>query len=492
MTKTALISVYNKDGIVDYAKELIDNNWNIVSSGGTFKVLKDAGLQALEVEDITGFPEILGGRVKTLHPKIHGGLLARKDNLSDEKDLEKQGIQKIDMVICNLYPFKETVDSGKAHQDIIEHIDIGGPAMIRAAAKNYTNVFVVVDPEDYQLPEDTDRYKLAQKAFAHTASYDAAIARYFNAHPLNPSVDLHYTKVMDLRYGENPHQKAAYYKGEAHQNDYKQVHGKELSYNNINDMTKALQIVSEFKRPTAVAIKHANPCGIASADTISEAFIKAKAVDPVSIFGGIIALNRFVDIKTAEILSEMFIEVVIAPGYDQDALSLLSKKKNIRLLEFPEMDSFEMSPFEVKDVINGVLIQERDTILTLGDLEVVSHAKPSEEEMDKLLFAWKAAKHIDSNGIVIAKDETTVGLGHGETQRFWSCEKAINRSHFDLEGAVLASDGFFFADTVEFAHQHNIQAMIQPGGSIQDPKVIDLANQYGMVLVFTKTRHFKH
>lgn len=493
MNKTALISVYDKDGIVEFATDLTNNGWEIISSGGSFKHLQDHNIPARKVEDVTDFPEILGGRVKTLHPKIHGGLLSRRDSESDQVDLKKQNITNIDMVVCNLYPFEDSVKSGKSHDDIIENIDIGGPAMIRAAAKNYKHVFVITDSKDYKLPSEEDRHDLAAKAFAHTAHYDSMISDYFNPQEkFGDTLNLKFTKEMDLRYGENPHQDAAYYRSDVYQNEFTQLHGKELSYNNINDMTKALEIVSEFDRPTAVALKHANPCGIASADEISEAFKKAKSVDPVSIFGGIIALNRDVDMKTAEVMSEMFLEVVIAPGFEPDAYDLLAKKKNIRLLEFPNIENFKMNPLQIKDVINGILVQERDELLIENDYEVVSVAQPSEEEVEKLLFAWKAAKHMDSNGIVIAKDEMTLGLGHGETQRFWACEKAINRSLFDIEGSVMASDGFFFDDTVEFCHEHNIHAMIQPGGSIQDKKVIDLANEYGMVLIFTKTRHFKH
>ena len=493
MTKTALISVYDKDGIVAFAKDLRKNGWTSISSGGSYRYLQEHDVVATKVEDITGFPEILGGRVKTLHPKIHGGLLSRDNNQDDQADLVRTGITKIDMVVCNLYPFKDSVNSGKSHADIIENIDIGGPAMIRAAAKNYNNVFVITDSSDYRIPDESDRHQLAAKAFTHTASYDAMISSYFNQdQKFQDKLELQFTKNMDLRYGENPHQKAAYYRSNIYQNDYTQLHGKELSYNNINDMTKALEIISEFERPTAVALKHANPCGIASADEISDAFKKAKSVDPVSIFGGIIALNRDVDMDTAEVMSEMFLEVVIAPAFDLDAYNLLSKKKNIRLLEFPDMKDFKMNPHQIKDVINGILVQDRDNLLIENEYEVMSKAQPNEEDIRKLLFAWKAAKHIDSNGIVIAKDEMTIGLGHGETQRFWACEKAVNRSLFDIKDSVMASDGFFFEDTVEFCHKHKIKAMIQPGGSLKDPKVIDLANKYGMVLIFTKTRHFKH
>ena len=488
MTKTALISVYDKEGIVEFAKALTENGWDIISSGGSYTHLTENGIQAKKVEDVTGFPEILSGRVKTLHPKIHGGLLARSNNQEDQKDLDKEGITKIDMVVCNLYPFEDSVNSGKSHEDIIENIDIGGPAMIRASAKNYEHVYVIVDSKDYKLPTQDMRLNLAKKAFAHTAHYDAMIASYFDKDKLT----LEFTKEMDLRYGENPHQKAAYYTSTQYQNDYTQLHGKELSYNNINDLTKALEIIQEFDRPTAVAIKHANPSGIASANTISEAFNKAKAVDPVSIFGGIIALNKTLDIQTAEVLADMFIEVVIAHAYEDDALTLLKKKKNIRLLEFKDMKNFKMNPYLIKDVINGILVQERDVILIEDEIEVMSETQPTQEQLDKMMFAWKACKHINSNGIVLAKDEMTLGLGHGEVNRIWSTEKAIARSRFDIDGAVIASDGFFFEDTIDFCHEHGIKAIIQPGGSLKDPKVIELANQYGMVLVFTKTRHFKH
>ncbi|NMB18768.1 MAG: bifunctional phosphoribosylaminoimidazolecarboxamide formyltransferase/IMP cyclohydrolase [Erysipelothrix sp.] len=491
MSKIALISVYDKEGIVEFAQELIDNDWTIISSGGSAKHLEKHGINVTKVEDVTQYPELLSGRVKTLHPKIHAGLLARSNNEKDMQDLKEHEISKIDLLVCNLYPFAKTLARSSDTAEIIENIDIGGPAMIRAAAKNYENVFVIVDKDDYQIPNDSMRQSLAAKAFAKTASYDVMIADYFASEKFPNSLSLTYQKKMDLRYGENPHQKAAYYEQEV-LNDFKQLHGKELSFNNINDMTKALQSLSEFERPSVVAIKHANACGIASGDTIEEAFRKARAVDPESIFGGIIALNRELNLETAKEMSSMFLELIVFPSISEEAFALLSKKKNLRLIKFPNILDFKMNAYEIKDVINGVLVQERDQVLLNDEIEVVSERKASQEELDKLMFAWKAVKHLDSNAIVIAKEEMTIGLGHGEVKRFWSCEKAIARSEFALDGAVLASDGFFFEDTVEYCNQHNIKAMIQPGGSIHDQKVIDLANQYDMLLVFTKTRHFKH
>ncbi|CAM3678226.1 bifunctional phosphoribosylaminoimidazolecarboxamide formyltransferase/IMP cyclohydrolase [Erysipelothrix urinaevulpis] len=488
MTKTALVSVYDKEGIVDYVRYLMDEGWTIISSGGTYDHLHDHGLKVKKVESVTQFPELLGGRVKTLHPAIHSGILARRGIQEDLNDLKKHSLFTIDMVICNLYPFEEAVKNKLEETKVLEMIDIGGPSMIRAAAKNYRDVYVLTDPLDYQNLRLLDRKKLAGKAFSLSAHYDRMIAQYFN--PEIKHIELQ--KKTPLRYGENPHQEAVYYEEEFPSNHLKQLHGKELSYNNINDLTQALKMVHEFERPSVVAVKHANPCGIASGDTIDEAFKKAKSVDPVSIFGGIIAANKPIDFKTANEMNSLFLEVIVAPSFTKEALELLEKKKNLRLIEFSNMDELSLGKWQIKDVINGYLVQEQNSKLLNEKLKTVSKRQASKEEIDELMFAWKACKHMDSNGIVLAKNHQTLGLGHGEVRRSWSLEKAIAHSEFPVAGSVMASDGFFFEDTVEICHQNGIDVMIQPGGSIHDAKVIELADKYNMVLIFTGMRHFQH
>ena len=508
--KRALISVFDKEGIVEFAEALTKLGWEIISTGGTSKVLSEAGIDILEVEEITNFPEILDGRVKTLNPYIHGGLLYKRDDEGHVKTIEEMGIGAIDMVVNNLYPFEKTVNTeGISQAEIIENIDIGGPSMIRAAAKNYRHVSVIVDPKDYDLvldeltkagriSEETNRY-LAAKVFNYTAYYDALIAKYFNeiSETQFPyRLTLTYEKEQDLRYGENPHQAAAFYReiGDVTGTlaGAKQVHGKALSFNNINDANGALRVLKEFDEPTIVAVKHANPCGIGSGESLEEAYIKAYECDKVSIFGGIIAANRVIDKAVAEHINSIFIEVVLAPGFSPEALEVLTQKENIRLLEIADIEK-EIHEFDTKKVFGGLLVQERDKILLLDDMEIVTRRAPTDKELEDLIFAWKAAKNINSNGVVLAKDKATIGIGLGEVNRVWAVENAIERGKDKLEGSVLASDGFFpFKDSIEALAKHGIKAVIQPGGSIRDEEVIEEADKNDMAMIFTGIRHFKH
>ncbi|WP_159649655.1 bifunctional phosphoribosylaminoimidazolecarboxamide formyltransferase/IMP cyclohydrolase [Erysipelothrix aquatica] len=506
MSKRVLMSVYDKEGIVDFAKSLIKLDWEIVSTGGTYKLLLEEGVKVTEVNAVTDFPEILNGRVKTLHPAIHGGILAKRNCDMHMDTIKTLGITPFDMVVCNLYPFEATIrDESKTDVDIIENIDIGGPAMIRSAAKNYRDVYVVTDRNDYNLvvdalhSDDFDIHQyLASKAFSLTASYDALISQYFlhvEGNDLPSTLTKTYRKVSDLRYGENPHQKASYYEEitASEAIEFRQLHGKELSYNNINDMTGALRVLQEFTEPTAVAVKHANPSGIGSAETLKEAFEKARDCDPESIFGGIIALNRPVKLDVAMLLSDIFLEVIVAPSFTHEAQEKLMKKKNVRLIEMPKIQKYHENSTLIKDVLNGVLVQERDlALINEAKYEVVSKRQPTPEVLEQLDFAWKACKQLASNAIVIAKNNMTLGLGHGEVQRYWACEKAIERSLFPVEGSVMASDAFFFEDTIELCAKHGIKAIIQPGGSVKDHKVIELADKYDMTLIFTGMRHFRH
>lgn len=508
--KRALISVFDKEGIVEFAEALTKLGWEIISTGGTSKVLSEAGIDILEVEEITNFPEILDGRVKTLNPYIHGGLLYKRDDEGHVKTIEEMGIGAIDMVVNNLYPFEKTVNTeGISQAEIIENIDIGGPSMIRAAAKNYRHVSVIVDPKDYdlvldeltkagRLSEETNRY-LAAKVFNYTAYYDALIAKYFNEISETQFPDrltLTYEKEQDLRYGENPHQAAAFYReiGDVTGTlaGAKQVHGKALSFNNINDANGALKVLKEFDEPTIVAVKHSNPCGIGSGESLEEAYIKAYECDKISIFGGIIAANRVIDKAVAEHINSIFIEVVLAPGFSPEALEVLTQKENIRLLEIADIEK-EIHEFDTKKVFGGLLVQERDKILLLDDMEIVTRRAPTHKELEDLIFAWKAAKNINSNGVVLAKDKATIGIGLGEVNRVWAVENAIERGKDKLEGSVLASDGFFpFKDSIEALAKHGIKAVIQPGGSIRDEEVIEEADKNDMAMIFTGIRHFKH
>ncbi|MFY9177871.1 MAG: bifunctional phosphoribosylaminoimidazolecarboxamide formyltransferase/IMP cyclohydrolase [Caldicoprobacterales bacterium] len=507
--KRALISVFHKRGIVDFAKELTDLGWQIISTGGTYKELKNAGIDVLEVEEITEFPEILNGRVKTLNPYIHGGILYKRDDKDHVKTLVDMNISSIDMVVNNLYPFEETMLKGKNHEEIIENIDIGGPSMIRAAAKNYKHVTVIIDPEDYskvlsELKENNDtslgtRLYLARKVFNYTAYYDSLISKYFNELEeveFPDFITLGYKLMDNLRYGENPHQKAAFYVSpnppEGSIALGKKLHGKELSFNNINDGNAAIDMVKEFDEPTVVAVKHANPCGIGSGNNLLEAYLKAYECDKESIYGGIIATNREVDEDVAKEMAKIFLEVIISPSFTEEALAVLTKKKNLRLIELGTLKK-EDKDIEVKNISGGILIQDKDIVNLLDDVKVVTERKPTEKEMKDLIFAWKAVKHLKSNGVVIAKDKATIGIGGGEVNRFWAVQNAVERAKEKIKGSVLASDGFFpFKDSVELLGQSGVTAIIQPGGSIRDQETIEEANKHNIAMVFTGIRHFKH
>ena len=513
MAKRALISVSDKTGIVEFAKELVSLNYEIISTGGTKKVLKEASIDVIGVSEITGFPECLDGRVKTLHPAIHAGVLAMRDNKEHMEKFVELNINPIDIVCIKLYPFKETNSKENVtFEDAIENIDIGGPTMIRAAAKNYQDVAVVVDPKDYTVIIDElkkndkisldTKLDLAYKVFEHTSSYDTMIAEYLRK-TLKKSkfpqvLSMTYEKVQEMRYGENPHQKAAFYKEMFSEKgtlvNAKQIHGKELSFNNINDTDGALDTLKEFDEPTVVGVKHANPCGVGSAKNIYDAYIKAYNGDKESIFGGIIAANMEIDEKTAIEINKIFIEIVIAPSFSQKALEILMQKKNIRILELKDIGlKHEKDTTTLKKVAGGLLIQDLDTELIKDEINPVTNRKPTKEEMEDLIFAWKVVKHTKSNGISIAKDKMAIGVGPGQTSRVGALNVALDRAKGKTKGSVMASDAFFpFNDCVEMAHAAGITAIIQPGGSIRDQDSIDLCNKYNIAMVFTSMRHFKH
>lgn len=509
--KKALISVFDKTNIVEFARQLTDLGFEIISTGGTSRVLKEAGLEVIDISEITKFPECFDGRVKTLHPRIHGGLLAVRDNKEHVEKMKELDIDAIELVVNNLYPFKETIlREGVSHEEVIENIDIGGPSMLRAAAKNYKFVTVAVDPSDYdeiikQYKEEGQtslqtREKLAAKVFNHTSHYDTLISDYFNKKldvKLPDTITMTYEKKQELRYGENPHQKAAFYaevpfdKGTLV--SAKQLHGKQLSFNNINDTNGALEILKEYEEPTVVAVKHANPCGIGSAKNIHEAYKKAYEGDKVSIFGGIVVSNGLIEADTAKLISEIFIEVLVAPAYTQEALEILKAKKNIRILQLDDITKNDYKTYDMKKVLGGILIQEKNSALFDSELNIVTETKLTEDLMEDLVFAWKAVKNTKSNGIVIAKDKGTIGVGPGQVSRIWALENAIKQSGDKLKGAVVASDAFFpFDDCVQVAAKAGIKAIIQPGGSIRDQESIDACNKHGIAMVFTGIRHFKH
>ncbi|MEG0796500.1 MAG: bifunctional phosphoribosylaminoimidazolecarboxamide formyltransferase/IMP cyclohydrolase [Odoribacter sp.] len=510
--KRALLSVFDKTGIVDFAKSLDRMGWEIISTGGTSKKLKEEGISVQDISDLTKFPECFDGRVKTLHPNVEGGILAIRDNENHKKQMAELGIEPIDVVVCNLYPFKQTIlKPGVSHTEIIENIDIGGPTMIRAAAKNYKFVTVVTDPEDYSLVIDELKSKgdtsaetkemLAAKVFIHTSHYDALIAGYFSER-LNikypKTLTLTYEKKQDLRYGENPHQTAAFYtqvKGTTGTlTNAIQLHGKELSYNNIGDTDGALETLKEFEEPTIVAAKHANPCGVGSADSLIEAYRKAYEADPVSIYGGIVAANREIDAATASEMAKTFLEVIVAPSFSAEALEILNKKKNVRLLQLEDILHRDTTASKAKTVLGGLLIQELDTqLLNESEWSVVTKRQPTTTEMKDLWFAWKVVKHTKSNGIAIAKALCTTGVGPGQVSRIWALENAIRQGAERVFGSVMASDAFFpFSDCVEAAHKAGITAIIQPGGSVRDQDSIDAADRYNIAMIFTGMRHFKH
>jgi phosphoribosylaminoimidazolecarboxamide formyltransferase/IMP cyclohydrolase len=508
--KRALISVSDKTGVVEFAKELTALGYEIVSTGGTSKALQAADVPVIGISDVTGFPEILEGRVKTLHPAVHGGILAKG---TDEHMavLAEHEIKPIDLVVVNLYPFQATVAKPDVTlADAIENIDIGGPTMVRSAAKNHDRVAIVVNPARYEsiiaelkeageLSLQTKRF-LALEAFQHTAQYDAAISHYltdaFGAEPLAGEIAFGGQKIQELRYGENPHQKAAFYRSGIPVSgtvaNAKQLNGKELSYNNIVDVDAAWQLVNEFAQPAAVIVKHTNPCGTAIGATLEEAYARAYAADSVSAFGGIIAVNRVLNKATAEQIVETFMEAVIAPAFDEDAVEVLKTKKNLRLLEVGE--KVANNELWIEKVSGGFLVQERDNHnLKVEDCKVVTDKVPTEEEMTELVFAWNIVKHVKSNAIVVTKDGQSIGVGAGQMNRVGSAKIAFEQAGEKCNGAVLASDAFFpFRDTIDAAAKAGITAIIQPGGSVRDQESIDACNEHGIAMVFTGVRHFKH
>ena len=517
--KTALISVSDKSKIEDFARGLRELGVEIISTGGTAALLRAAGVTVKDVSELTGFPEMLDGRVKTLHPFVHAGLLARRSDAGHRKALQEHGISPIDLVVVNLYPFERTIASpGVSFEQVIENIDIGGPTMLRSAAKNFADVTVLVDPGDYEwvlsrlragqgalTPEE--RFTLARKVFQHTADYDAVIADYLSGVCLREdtfspprdkftaSLHLSLSKVQDLRYGENPHQKAAFYrcKGEAGLPQMEQLHGKELSFNNILDIEAAFRIARDFEDPVAVVIKHTNPCGVAVGASLAEAYINARETDPVSAFGSVLGFNRPLDSETAVEIISTFVEAVIAPDFDQEALKVLRTKQNLRLLRLqapPERGG----SWDIKRVAGGVLIQEWDSkALDWSDCRVLSKREPSESEWRALRFAWRVVKHVKSNAIVYANERQTLGIGAGQMSRVDSSRLAVSKARSSLRGSVLASDAFFpFRDGVDAAAEAGASAIIQPGGSVRDKEVIQAADEHGMAMVFTGMRHFKH
>lgn len=511
--KRALVSVSDKTNLVPFVQGLVDNGYEIVSTGGTKRVLDEAGISTISIEDVTHFPEILDGRVKTLNPYVHGGLLARRELPEHMATLEKLNITPIDLVCVNLYPFKGTIEQPDVKlADAIENIDIGGPSMVRSAAKNYRDVTIVVDRADYdqvlaEIKAEGDsslatRTKLAAKAFRHTAAYDALISQYLtkqdgleDPEKLTLTWDLKET----MRYGENSHQKAWLYEDALPKSfsvlSANQLHGKKLSYNNIKDADEALRCIREFDEPTVVAMKHMNPCGIGRGETLEKAWDRAYKADQVSIFGGVIALNRQVDLATAEKMHKLFLEIIIAPGFDDDAYTVLAKKKNLRLLTVDFSKKDEDISHEVVSVMGGMLMQEQDVLdEDYHDWKCVTEAQPTEAQLRSLAFAWKAVKHAKSNAIVVANDERTLGVGEGQPNRIDSLKIAVQHAGDAIDDrAVMASDAFFpFGDCVEYAGQHGIKAVVQPGGSIRDQESIEMANKYGIAMVTTGVRHFRH
>lgn len=521
----ALLSVSDKSGIVEFAKGLLKNNFRLLSTGGTYKLLKDSGLDVTEVAEYTGFAEMMDGRVKTLHPKVHGGILGRRG--VDDAIMADHGIDRIDMVVVNLYPFAQTIAKPNVTKDdAIENIDIGGPTMVRAAAKNHEHVSIVTHPADYatiltELDQQgaisaATRFNLAVKAFEHTAHYDGMIANFLgshlqgfdNAERFSRTFNAQFDKAQDLRYGENPHQQAAFYvekapvtgQLEASVATAKQLQGKELSYNNIADTDAALECVKSFDMPACVIVKHANPCGVAIDSDLTSAYEKAFATDPESAFGGIIAFNRELDVKTAKaIVDKQFVEVIIAPSVADGVLEVTGSKKNVRVLVCGELPSpsARQAQFDYKRVTGGLLVQDQDLgLISLNDLKVVTKVQPTQDQLQDLLFTWRVAKYVKSNAIVYAKDGRTIGVGAGQMSRVNSARiAAIKAEHADLSpiGAVMASDAFFpFRDGIDNAAAVGIKAIIQPGGSMRDEETIAAADEHGIAMVFAGMRHFRH
>ena len=507
----ALISVSDKTGVVEFAQQLRSLGWEIIATGGTMKLLRDSNVEVINISDVTGFPEICDGRVKTLHPKVHGGLLARRDDESHLQALKDNGIEFIDMVCVNLYPFRQTIAKPDVTmEDAIENIDIGGPSMLRSAAKNYKDVTVVCDPADYvtiieEIKEGGNttvgtRLQLSAKAYTHTAEYDSMIATYMRkAAGLNEKLFLEFDLVQGLRYGENPHQQAKFY-GAAEFGSYslanaKQLNGKELSYNNIQDANAALCIVREFDEPFCVGLKHMNPCGAAIGTDVVDAWTKAYEADKVSIFGGIVAVNREVTREAAELMKPIFLEIIMAPSFSEGALEVLCTKKNLRLLQV-DMTKDEHVVNQYVSVNSGLLVQDLDKTTAEVTAEMcVTETKPTAEQVVDLNFGWRIVKHVKSNAIVVVKDGKTLGVGAGQMNRVGSAEIALKQAQAAgfTEGLVLASDGFFpFDDTVTLASQYGVTAIVQPGGSVRDEDSIKKANEYGITMLCTGMRHFKH
>jgi len=515
----ALISVSNKDGILDFAKGISKLGIEILSTGGTAKLLRDGGVSVKDVSEFTGFPEMLDGRVKTLHPKVHGGLLGRRSNPEHVKQMKQHGIEPIDLVVVNLYPFEQTVAKpGCALEEAIENIDIGGPTMLRSAAKNYTDVAVVVSPRDYgRVLEEIQktgevsaktRFELCRTVFLHTARYDSAISAYLdNQVPADektrfPNIlTLQFEKVQNLRYGENPHQQGAFYREfgrkEPSVANAKQLQGKEMSFNNFLDANSALELAKEYGHAVGVAVivKHNNPCGVATAASLAEAYRKARDCDPVSAFGGVIAFNRMVDFETAKELTATFVEVVVAPEFAPDALDELKRKKDLRLLDIGPKVSGAPEGMDVKKVVGGLIYQDRDLgkLADLRKLTVATTRKPTDDEYEALGFAWKVCKHVKSNAIIFTTKDQTLGIGAGQMSRLDSVRLAKMKAQFPLKGTALASDAFFpFRDGLDEAAGAGVTAVIQPGGSLKDEEVIKAANEHGIAMVFTGMRHFRH
>ena len=511
----ALISVSDKDKLIPFAKELDQNKVEIISTGGTYNYLSTNKISAIEISNITNFPEIMDGRVKTLHPKIHGGILGRKK--IDDEIMDQHDIEKINLLAVNLYPFKETIKKPDISiNEAIENIDIGGPAMIRAAAKNHENVVVLVDPSDYedfiekyehnQITIEYRQY-LAAKAFGHTASYDAAINQYFNKEILKityPDQLIYSGNIQSkLRYGENPHQTAAFYKDDMSSNERnlassRKIQGKDLSYNNIADGAAAYECVNQFSSPACVIVKHANPCGVALDDSIKKAYMRAFSTDPTSAFGGIIAFNRLLDGETAKLIIEkQFVEVIIAPEISSEAETILNKKQDVRVLETGKFFDSDNDDYDLKKVSGGLLIQSADDgKISESDLKIVTQKKPSKKEISDMLFAWRVGKYVKSNAILFCKDNMTIGIGAGQMSRVYSARIAAIKAadeDLDISNSVMSSDAFFpFRDGIDAVASYGISAIIQPGGSIRDDEVIAAANENNIAMVFTGMRHFRH
>jgi len=513
--KHALISVFNKEGIVDFAKELSKLGIKIISTGGTATVLRDSGIDIREISAITGFPEMLDGRVKTLHPIIHAGILARRDNKLHMETLKKHKISSIDFVICNLYPFEDTIQKSKVSiEEVIENIDIGGPTLIRAAAKNYKDVVVITNPKQYDKIIDIlkskkevnleQRKKFAIEAFSHVAQYDCIISDYLGKRWTDEVLPDDYSiamrKIQDMRYGENPHQKGAFYQvlpiiKESSISNAKQIHGKELSFNNILDSDCAIECIKEFSDPACVIVKHATPCGIATKNNLLQAWKDAYATDIYSPFGGIVAFNRQVDDSVANELSKYFLEVIIAPSFNKKALLILRKKKNLRLLELKGLDKkIERRGINFRSVVGGMLAQERDVWLSdKKNWKIVTKKKPSKEDLESMEFAIKCVKHVKSNSVLFVKGTRTVAIGGGQTSRVDATWIAIHKGQENINGSIMASDAFFpFRDAVDVAVNAGVKAIIQPGGSIRDSEVIKTANEHGIAMVFSGQRYFRH